>query len=338
MGEEPDEVRRARAAATPARPSTASTPTTPAGDDPAQLRAEIARTRAEMAETIDAIQEKLSPPHLMQQAKDTVREAAVGKVKDVMTSATDTASQLASDAQDRAQDAVRHIRDNPLPAALAGAGLAWLMMRGGRREEPRHYYTAGPVGSSSGYGAAREHWESRGMRRPAQEDWGRTLSENPIPTALAGAGICWLLLNRSQASRMSPSSGSRMMREGSRMATDTARQMRDTVRDKVEDVTETMQDTWEDYSGRLETQFERWMRENPLTVGVAAVALGAAVGLAAPRTETEDRWLGEARDTLVERAQELAEGAVGQQAQTIVEDAAERVTGGRARGAGSTGA
>jgi hypothetical protein len=41
-------------------------------------------------------------------------------------------------------------------------------------------------------------------------------------------------------------------------------------------------------------------------VGVAAVAVGATVGLALPETETENEWLGETRDTMVEQAQELA--------------------------------
>jgi hypothetical protein len=41
-------------------------------------------------------------------------------------------------------------------------------------------------------------------------------------------------------------------------------------------------------------------------VGVAAVAVGATVGLALPETETENEWLGENRDTMVEQAQELA--------------------------------
>jgi hypothetical protein len=41
-----------------------------------------------------------------------------------------------------------------------------------------------------------------------------------------------------------------------------------------------------------------------------ALTLGTAVGLALPRTEKEDQWLGEARDTLVKKAQNLAGEAV----------------------------
>jgi hypothetical protein len=41
-----------------------------------------------------------------------------------------------------------------------------------------------------------------------------------------------------------------------------------------------------------------------------ALAAGTAIGLALPRTEKEDQLLGSARDTVVDRAQELASEAV----------------------------
>src|SRR4029453_11561412 len=65
-----------------------------------------------------------------------------------------------------------------------------------------------------------------------------------------------------------------------------------------------------DYGRTAENTLERWMRENPLTVGTVALAAGAVIGLGLPRTRTEDAWMGEARDTLVERAQETAQQAV----------------------------
>lgn len=48
--------------------------------------------------------------------------------------------------------------------------------------------------------------------------------------------------------------------------------------------------------------FDRWMRENPLTVGIAFFALGAVAGLSIPVTETEHRTLGAARQTLMDKA------------------------------------
>jgi hypothetical protein len=52
------------------------------------------------------------------------------------------------------------------------------------------------------------------------------------------------------------------------------------------------------------------MDDNPVALGAVALAAGTALGLALPRTEKEDRLLGSARDTVVDRAQELASEAV----------------------------
>ncbi len=46
------------------------------------------------------------------------------------------------------------------------------------------------------------------------------------------------------------------------------------------------------------------LQENPLAVGTLAVGVGAAVGLAIPETSKEHEVMGEARDNLVDKAQE----------------------------------
>ena len=56
--------------------------------------------------------------------------------------------------------------------------------------------------------------------------------------------------------------------------------------------------------------------ENPMTVGALAVGAGAAIGLAIPETSKEHEVMGEARDTVVEKAQEKA-----QDVQQVAEEA-----------------
>jgi ElaB/YqjD/DUF883 family membrane-anchored ribosome-binding protein len=81
------------------------------GDEVAQTRTEIERTRADMSETVDALQERLSPQNLKEQAKVQAKE---------------TARETGSSFVDR-------IKQNPVPAAMVGIGLGWLFMSG--REE-----------------------------------------------------------------------------------------------------------------------------------------------------------------------------------------------------------
>lgn len=64
---------------------------------------EIARTRGEMADTLTAIERKLSPQQIMDQAVDTMRDFL----------------------SDRSRVA-QVVRENPIPLALIGLGLGWL--------------------------------------------------------------------------------------------------------------------------------------------------------------------------------------------------------------------
>jgi ElaB/YqjD/DUF883 family membrane-anchored ribosome-binding protein len=332
MGEKPDEM------------------TSPPQEDPERIRQDIHQTRAEMAETIDAIQDKLRPQHVMEQAKDAVREATVGKVKDMVSSATDTASNVAGQVQETTQQAVEYVRENPLPAALIGAGVAWLLMRA-QRNEPRMSY------------AGRDDERARRRTREIRghdDGWLDIVRDNPISATLAGLSIGWMLMNRRGPSARdwrddSYTRGARQYDVAARSRSDVygtragvggyettssesrtgepswTERAQDTVSDAahqaqqaVSSATERAQESWRYYSRRTESEFDRWMRENPLTVGAAAVALGAAVGLGMPRTETEDAWMGEARDSLVDRAQDVAKDTV-QQAQHVVDTAQESV-------------
>ncbi len=91
-------------------------------DEVEATRVEIERTRAGMSETVDAIQDRLSPENLKQQAKDRVKEATVGKAQDAGSGIMDT------------------IRQNPLPAALTGIGLGWLFVNARKQSSYRSPY------------------------------------------------------------------------------------------------------------------------------------------------------------------------------------------------------
>src|ERR1044072_1213773 len=118
----------------------ASAPSDDFDENTEQLRSEIEDTRADMSQTINAIQERLSPEHLMGQVKETARDATIGKVERVM----DRVGETISDATGPALEAMGHagtaiketgmsvagtMRRNPIPVALIGLGLGMLMVR-----------------------------------------------------------------------------------------------------------------------------------------------------------------------------------------------------------------
>ena len=73
-------------------------------------------------------------------------------------------------------------------------------------------------------------------------------------------------------------------------------------------------------AGRAGSGLQRMLHENPLTVGALAVGAGAAIGLAIPETSKENEVMGEARDSVVEKAQEKARDAQ-QRIQRVAEEA-----------------
>ena len=98
-----------------------------------QIRSEIEDTRAEMGQTINEIQERLSPEHIVNQVKESVRDATIGKVQRAM----DTMGEKISDVTEPAREVVGRagsaIADsawkNPIPLAFIGLGVGMLMMR-----------------------------------------------------------------------------------------------------------------------------------------------------------------------------------------------------------------
>jgi hypothetical protein len=78
----------------------------------AEIRADIEDTRQEMGGTLNELGDRLEPGHLVQQVKENVREATIGRVEE-------TAKGVSEMVMDT-------IKRNPIPAALAGAGLAML--------------------------------------------------------------------------------------------------------------------------------------------------------------------------------------------------------------------
>jgi hypothetical protein len=96
------------------------------GEDAARIEADIAETRQEMTGTVEAIGDRLSPSSILDEAKQTVRNATVGKVEDMTSTATETLSGATSTVQDTGSGILETLKQNPVPAAIAGIGIAWL--------------------------------------------------------------------------------------------------------------------------------------------------------------------------------------------------------------------
>jgi hypothetical protein len=101
---------------------------------------------------------------------------------------------------------------------------------------------------------------------------------------------------------------------------------RTSVRQRASDVGVQAREQARRVAGRARSGWDHLLQDNPLALGIAALAAGAIVGAALPRTETEDEYLGETRDSLVETARSKAQEGV-ESARTIAKETIHKVTG-----------
>jgi ElaB/YqjD/DUF883 family membrane-anchored ribosome-binding protein len=159
------------------------------------------------------------------------------------------------------------------------------------------------------------------------------IRENPLPVIAVGAGVTWLLTQRSS----SDVSGDRMARYAytgpeRRQGEGKLSRIKEKVGDAVSGVKEKVSETASgisEHAGelasgtgervgelrgrarfqtrRVKTNLEHAAEENPLMVAIGATIVGLALGLLLPGTERENELMGTARDQLVDRAERTAE-------------------------------
>lgn len=149
-------------------------------------------------------------------------------------------------------------------------------------------------------------------------NFGRTVRDNPVPTALTTLGLVWL------ASSSTSDAGERTPRVSAiepktqgtveRLAS-TGREVADTARDRAGQ----LQGKARHLEHEARDQFWTQMQGNPLVLGAIGVAVGAAIGASLPSTRTEDRRLGHLGD---KARQQVAR--VGEQAQQVAHDVTDR--------------
>jgi gas vesicle protein len=235
------------------------------------LAADIRITQERLGDTVEEIGERFNPNRLKEELKHDIRDATIGRVENM---AQQTA-EIVSDAQ---RTIMQSIRENPIPVAMVGIGLGWLILnrRGGQDQ----------MGSGSSY--LEEQRRGLGSSYQDEQDGGYNEQSGALGRARAKAG-----------------------------------EVVDSVKHKTSELAEQTQRT----AGRVaeETRMqsrrvERAFQDNPLVIGAAALALGLAAGLAIPSTEKESQLVGDTRDHLVDKVKDVAEDT-----KSKVEQVAERV-------------
>lgn len=232
------------------------------------LRADVERTRERLSEDVEALGTKLSPENLKAEAKQTIKRTVrrgTEHVKDEVSSAGNSV--------------VSFVRANPLPLALIGAGVGWLVYSARSRRN------AG--GESMDYA----------MRGRAEVYDGADYDDGVENYGDDGMGSSTGDAARRKIHRLRDQVRDRV---GSvkRVAADKASQ----ARGKVQDLEHAAQDRLvkaRDFAGHT-------LEEQPLLLGAVALGAGLAVGLGIPSTESENQLVGRYRDQLLSKASQKA--------------------------------
>jgi ElaB/YqjD/DUF883 family membrane-anchored ribosome-binding protein len=235
---------------------------------PDQILAEIDRTRGEMDRTLSEIEQRLTPGQLVDQGIDYLRH---------------------SGANEFVQNLGGAAKQNPMPVALVGIGLAWLMALGRQPAQRSYDYDYESSGSGIGQKMGSVKDKASGMMQSASDALSSTKER------LTGT--------------MSSVSG----RAGEGMSS---------VRDRAGQVTDTARQQWERARGGV----DYLVHEQPLALGAIGLAIGAILGAAAPRTRAEEQMIGDTARNLTEKAKEMGSQHL-EKAKEVTKEVAEKAMG-----------
>jgi hypothetical protein len=233
--------------------------------DSETLRADVERTRERLSEDVEALGTKLSPENLKAEAKQSIKTTVrrgTEQVKDEVSSAGNSV--------------VSFVRANPLPLALIGVGVGWLVWsarsgRDGHRGASMDYATRGRA----------EVYDGVDYDDAADYDYDDDMASSTVDGA------------RRKIHRLRDQVRDRVD-SAKRVASEKASQ----ARGKVEELEHAAQDRMV----RARDVAAHTMEDQPLLLGAVALGAGLAVGLGIPATDSENQLVGRYRDQLVSNA------------------------------------
>ena len=347
------------------------------GKSSEEIRAEIDRTRSQMTEKIDTIQDRLSPDYLKQQAQTMVQE--------IVQESTDAIVEFARTGSKQAgRTLFDTIKANPLPSAVIGVGLGWLamnMMKGQGDSDSGPYGYQGNYGSmynrgrmmgarvpfsgssldesySGEYGYEEERHNRPGdypdtmFPRGESGSMGDTISKvgeaakgaagmvgetaQNVAGTVAGAaqGAAEVLTGAAGkvggaahgAADMAGRAG-----EGAGSVAESAMHVGQQARNQAMQAGRmaagqagSLANQGQYQAGRMSRTVQRSLEDNPVAFGAAALLAGVAIALALPATRQERKLLGDVRDQVMDKAQNLATN-IAEEARQVANDVQPRL-------------
>jgi ElaB/YqjD/DUF883 family membrane-anchored ribosome-binding protein len=309
------------------------------------IKADIERTRSQMGYKIDEIQDRFRPEQLKDQAQEVVRSAVQDSTEAVVSYVRTHSAELSGALMDT-------VKRNPVPAAMIGLGLGWILYdsltnRSSYDASSDRFYryggyqggkAAGYRGEYSGrYGAQYDSGYSgqsgvpyggyRGSEYGGQGQYGSQYSSEAWRGQEGqGSGMTAQMRDKMNEARDKVGEATHQVTDQIRDATDRLQEMGSQVGHQVSDYTEQARHQVGELTEQARHQMQRvgsqaydLIEENPFAVGLVALGVGVALGMALPSTRRENRIMGEWRDQALERARQTAD-EVSHRVQEVVEE------------------
>jgi hypothetical protein len=244
-----------------------------------QLEREAERSRAQIEGTLDELRAKLSPGQVVDQVVDYARDGKAGQFFSNL-----------------GQQAI----NNPLPVAVIGASLAWLMMSNGSgpyagtRARRDGVLTRGKRALSSAGAAVGDAADRASGAMDAMSDAVYRATDSLGDAAHTAAEAVGDAAERAGEALSATAGG---LKERAASTYEHAREKTNRAAAQWSDgASQYGQEAAQGLRG-----FASLCREQPLILAGIGLALGAAIGAAFPATETENRLMGGTSDALKDR-------------------------------------
>ena len=221
------------------------------------LEREVEDARGRIDRTVEELKDKMHPKEMF-----------------------DEASRMMSGASNKVlTTAVEQLRENPIPVALIGLGIAWLAIGQTRRTH----------GDTPTYAGGR-YTDYAGGR---YDDYKGYDDHQGIGAKLSAGA---------EAARDKVSRAAEKAKDGFDTARHNAADSVEHARERASQMAHEAQDRFGAYNRAAKLRFDDALQSEPLVIGAIGLAVGAAIGAAMPASDVERRYLGRAREKVVDQA------------------------------------
>jgi len=259
------------------------------GRDSERIRSEINRTRSNMDETFAALDAKLTPSQIGLEVWNLFKGGSSAGASKLW----------------------RIAKEHPMPAAVIGLGLGWLLVESSKEDEDRASYRLRGEYSDYGYGRP-TYAGAAGTRAYSSYQPSYDYDEYDEEGRLAAAKD--KVKDVAESAKDAVSGAAHKVGDAASSAKEHALDLGHRAKERASDLKYRAKDRAVALKGQAgyktrqaKLGFWQKMEENPLMVGAATLALGVIAGLSLPSTRKEDELMGETRDRLFDEVKETGQ-------------------------------